>query len=697
MTDERQNLDSDPSTATAQPPAEPAPAAADGDTAAAAADQPQPDAAEAASPAEGDAAERSPQDRNGSAPAAEPQQAGGDEQEAAGGEDAGAAEAEPAGDEGGSEAVAAEGGEGVAAAETRAAGEQERGEAIAGGEAGGKPPSAAGDAPAEGEPIAAVGEIAGDEEVEAAEAVAAPTPSGEPAPPSVQAAETAAPVESEAGDAKATEGEAAAKPDEVPVSQPEASAASTAEGEAAATPAETSTPQPEASATSSAEGEAATQQPQTAASQPEAGAAPATEGEAAAPPAGETAATAAAAGTEAAAAEAAAPAEPEEPEDPALAALREAREKGTPVEGRVIGWNRGGFHVVVGEVTAFCPSSEMEVGRPKSPQSYVEKTFQFKVIKYQKKGRRVVLSRAAVLGEKRQQVLAELTPGSVAKGRVTSLPDFGAFVDLGGIEGLVHVSEISRGRVQHPKDALQIGQDVEVKVLKVEQGGERISLSMKDLEPDPWKGAGQRFGRGDRFSGKVLRKTEFGLFVELEPDVEGLLHVSQLPPGKSIDDAEYQPGQAVEGWVREVEPKRQRISLSLREVPSDDPWKEISQRFPEGESVEGTVESIAPFGVFVTLGPGVTGLLPNSQTGLPRGSNPARVFSPGQSVRVQVLSVDSRRKRISLGREGTRVEASKNDLQDFKRRERERERETPTAMAAAFARLRGQGEESDEP
>ncbi|HEX6202364.1 MAG TPA: S1 RNA-binding domain-containing protein, partial [Thermoanaerobaculia bacterium] len=387
----------------------------------------------------------------------------------------------------------------------------------------------------------------------------------------------------------------------------------------------------------------------------------------------------------------AAAAEPEEPEDPALAALREAREKGTPVEGRVIGWNRGGFHVVVGAVTAFCPSSEMEVGRPKSPQSYMEKTFSFKVIKYQKKGRRVVLSRAAVLGEKRQQVIAELAPGAIATGRVTSLPDFGAFVDLGGVEGLVHVSEISRGRVQHPKDALQIGQEVTVKVLKVEQDGERISLSMKDLEPDPWQGAGQRFGRGDRFSGKVLRKTDFGLFVELEPEVEGLLHVSQLPPGKSMEDAEYQPGQPLEGWVREVEPKRQRISLTLREVPTDDPWKSVTQRFPEGESVEGTVESIAPFGVFVTLAPGITGLLPNSQTGLPRGTNAARAFTPGQTVRVQVLSVDTRRKRISLGREGAHVEASKNDLQDFKRREREREREKPTAMAAAFARLRGDG------
>jgi small subunit ribosomal protein S1 len=387
--------------------------------------------------------------------------------------------------------------------------------------------------------------------------------------------------------------------------------------------------------------------------------------------------------------------ESEEPDDPALAELREARESGRAVEGRVIGWNRGGFHVVVGPITAFCPASEMELGRPKSPASYMEKNLDFKVIKYQKRGRRVVLSRSAVLTEQRDEIVQGLQPGSVLKGRVSSLPDFGAFVDVGGVEGLVHVSEISRRRVQRPKDVLELGQEVEVKVLKVEQGGERISLSMKDLEPDPWKAVGQRFHRGDHFSGKVLRKTDFGLFVELEPEVEGLLHVSQLPPGKSADDPSLAPGEPVEGWIREVDAKRQRLSLSLREVPKDDPWREIGKSFPEGEVVEGTVESIAPFGVFVTLAAGVTGLLPNSQTGLPRGTNAARAFKPGQSVRVQVLQVDARRKRISLGREGSHVEGSKSDLQAYRKQQRELEQGTKTAMAAAFARLRDDRDEEE--
>jgi small subunit ribosomal protein S1 len=377
-------------------------------------------------------------------------------------------------------------------------------------------------------------------------------------------------------------------------------------------------------------------------------------------------------------------------------ALREAKETGSTVTGKVIGWNRGGFHVVIDEVTAFCPASEMELGRPRSPETYMDREMDFKVAKFQRRGRRVVLSRSDLLKARRDEVLASLTPGTVVRGTVTSLPEFGAFVDLGGIEGLVHVSEISRARVKQPKDALQLGQEVEVKVLKVEKGGDRISLSMKELEPDPWQGVAQRYPRGDKFTGKVLRHADFGMFVELEPDVEGLVHVSQLPPGGDMKNEALQPGSTIEGWVREVDAKRQRISLSLREVPDEDPWKAAAKRFPEGELVEGTVESIAPFGVFINLAPGLTGLLPNSQTGLPRGTNPSRVYRPGQQTTVQVLSIDTRRKRISLGKEGSHVEATKADLQDFRKQQREDEKKSPSAMEAAFARLGLGGGEDEE-
>ena len=386
-----------------------------------------------------------------------------------------------------------------------------------------------------------------------------------------------------------------------------------------------------------------------------------------------------------------------EPEldDPALKELRKAKEEGTTVTGKVIGWNRGGFHVVIDEITAFCPASEMELGRPRSPETYMDREMDFKVAKFQRRGRRVVLSRSDLLKNKRDELLAGLKPGTVTEGVVTSLPDFGAFVDLGGVEGLVHVSEISRSRVKHPRDVLKSGQKVEVKVLKVEKGGDRISLSMKELEPDPWKGVAERYPRGSKFEGKILRHADFGMFVELEPDVEGLVHVSQLAPGVSMEADELKPGQTLEGWIREVDTKRGRISLSMREVPEDDPWKDVTTTLPEGEMVEGTVESIAPFGVFINLAPGLTGLLPNSQTGLPRGTNPNRAFNPGSTVSVQVLAVDPKRKRISLGREGSRVEATKADLQEFKKQQKQAEPSAPSAMEAAFAALGFGGDDEE--
>ncbi|MEM7480186.1 MAG: S1 RNA-binding domain-containing protein [Acidobacteriota bacterium] len=383
----------------------------------------------------------------------------------------------------------------------------------------------------------------------------------------------------------------------------------------------------------------------------------------------------------------------EEVEDtPEVAALREAKDNKTPVTGRVIGWNRGGFHIALEGFTAFCPNSEMEPGRPKDPATYLDKELTFRVIKVQKRGRRVVLSRAELAREERAakaaETLKKLEPGAVLKGTVSSVTDFGAFVDLGGVEGLVHVSEISRSRVGHAREAVQVGKDVEVKVLKVEQGGKRISLSMKALEPNPWDGVAERFPRGSEFTGKVVRKTDFGLFVELEADVDGLVHLSRLPHGVEMNDESLEVGKEVKGWVQEVEPKRQRISLSLREIPKNDPWQDATEQFPEGEAVEGTVESLAPFGVFINLAPGLTGLLPASEMGLPKHSNPGRVYPPGQKVKVQVVSIDRRRKRISLAKEGSAVEGSRNDYQAYVKQQKEAEATGMSAMEAAFAKLK---------
>lgn len=377
--------------------------------------------------------------------------------------------------------------------------------------------------------------------------------------------------------------------------------------------------------------------------------------------------------------------------------LRQAKKEKRPVTGKVIGWNQGGFHVVVDTITTFCPRSEMEIKNPKSPTVYVDHEYSFYVIKHQKKGKRIVLSRKAHLEEEREKILAnmqdELKPGKDLEGTVSSLTDFGAFVDIGGgIEGLVHVTELSNKRVNHPRDMVSVGDRVTVRVLKVEQGGNRISLSMKALEPNPWNEFAEGHPRGSTFQGKVVRKTDFGIFVELQPGLDGMIHTSQLPPGMNMDNEKLEIGKEIEGWVIRTEPGRERISLSLKEVPSEDPWKNIRERFPEGTSVKGQVEDVAPFGVFIQIEPGLTGLLPNSEMNLPRGQDRGKHFPPGKQVQVQVASVDPQRKRISLVPEGARIEGSRADYKDYLSQQKKKTSGGMTAMAAAFAKLKGEGE-----
>lgn len=387
-------------------------------------------------------------------------------------------------------------------------------------------------------------------------------------------------------------------------------------------------------------------------------------------------------------------------QDKVVQMLRTVKEEDGTIEGKVIGWNQGGFHVVIDGVTTFCPRSEMEIKNPKSPSFYMDKTFEFKVIKHQKRGRRIVLSRKKILMGEREDVVQDLyakaQSGETMEGRVSSLTDFGAFVDLGGIEGLVHVTEISHTRVGHPKDRLQVGQKVEVKVLKVEEDGDRISLSMKALEPNPWQSFADDNPRGSKFEGKVVRKTDFGVFVELQPGLDGMIHVSQLPPGMTLGADSLEVGNEIEGWVLRTEAGRERISLSLREVPEEDPWKNIRDRYPEGKIVEGEVEDVADFGVFILLEPGLTGLLPNSYLNLPRGQDAGRFFPPGKKVQIQVESVDPQRKRISLAQEGQRLEGGRADYKEYVQQQKKQEPAGMSAMEAAFAKLKEQQNQQQE-
>jgi small subunit ribosomal protein S1 len=254
-------------------------------------------------------------------------------------------------------------------------------------------------------------------------------------------------------------------------------------------------------------------------------------------------------------------------------------------------------------------------------------------------------------------------------------------VDLGGLDGLVHVSEISRKRVKHAKEALAVGQEVTVKVTKVENEGKRISLSMKELEKDPWDTLPERMAPGASFSGTVARHAEFGLFVEVEPGVDGLVHVSQLPPGVTLKDPAVAVGQTVQGWVREVEPGARRLSLTLREVSTSDPWDGIETRLGEGTVTNGEVENVAVFGVFVRLEAGLTGLIPNSENGLPHGTPAAKAFQAGQKIDVKVIGLDKQRKRISLSVAKAKEEADRKDLRSYREESARRESSEPQRIS----------------
>ena len=381
------------------------------------------------------------------------------------------------------------------------------------------------------------------------------------------------------------------------------------------------------------------------------------------------------------------------PTDPVSLKLLEHLESGKPIQGKVFGWNQGGYHVLIDGLLAFCPRSEIDLGNPKAPKKYIEKTYPFQVIEHRPQGNRFIVSRSKILEEERTKkqaaVKEKLAQGAVLEGRVTSLTGFGAFVDLGGgIEGMVHVSELSHRNVDQPKDLLKKGQKVQVKVLKIEQDGDRISLSMKALEANPWKEFAEKYPRGAEFTGKITGKTDFGVFVEVEPGMEGLVHVSALPPGASLEDETFTEGKEISGWVKDTEVKRKRISLSLKPVPTSDPWKDVTAKYPEGDSVTGTVEEIAPFGIFINLEPGLTGLLPNSEMNLPRGTHPGRVYAPGTEVKLQIARVEAKRKRITLVPEGSKIEGSRTDFKEYKQKAKESFSGGMPTLAAAFEKLK---------
>jgi len=369
--------------------------------------------------------------------------------------------------------------------------------------------------------------------------------------------------------------------------------------------------------------------------------------------------------------------------------LRQMFENRVPVEGKVSGRNKGGFDVSVGGLRAFCPLSQIALGKIDNPDQFLNQVLEFRVTELSDDGRRIVVSRAALLKEaaasRAEETRKAIVPGAELTGTIKTLTPFGAFVDLGGVDGLLHVSEMSRRRVNDPKELVQIGQSVRVKVIKVENGGKRISLSMKDQEPDPWSDIADRYPAGTPFTGKIVRSTDFGLFVEVEPGVDGLVHYSQLPFGVKQGDDSVAIGTGVSGWVREVDPSKKRLSLSLREIAVSDPWESAQQKYPIGKVVEGVVDHGAAPGIFVQLEPGLTGLIPSSEISVPPGGDPSKAYAAGEKVVVRVMSVDPLRKRISLSHEAAKAAAEREEYVKFMD-DRDGGNEGESAMALAFRR-----------
>jgi small subunit ribosomal protein S1 len=335
--------------------------------------------------------------------------------------------------------------------------------------------------------------------------------------------------------------------------------------------------------------------------------------------------------------------------------LEDALEKGNVVQGTINGKVKGGLTVMVNGIRAFLPGSLVDIRPVKDTTPYENKQMDFKVIKLDRKRNNVVVSRRAVLeanqGEERQKLLETLQEGAVVKGIVKNITDYGAFVDLGGIDGLLHITDLAWRRVKHPSEILTVGDEVQAKVLKFDQEKNRVSLGMKQLGEDPWVGLSRRYPPGTRLFGKVSNLTDYGAFVEIESGIEGLVHVSEMDwTNKNVHPSKVvQLGDEVEVMVLEIDEDRRRISLGMKQCMAN-PWEEFAMNHKKGDKVRGQIKSITDFGIFIGLPGGIDGLvhLSDLSWSLP-GEEAVRNYKKAEETEAMVLSIDVERERISLG------------------------------------------------
>jgi len=335
--------------------------------------------------------------------------------------------------------------------------------------------------------------------------------------------------------------------------------------------------------------------------------------------------------------------------------LEASMEQGSVVQGLVTSKVKGGLTVMINGIRAFLPGSLVDIRPVKDTSPYEGKQLDFKVIKLDRKRNNVVVSRRAVLeeslGEEREKLLATLSEGAVVKGIVKNITDYGAFVDLGGIDGLLHITDLAWRRVKHPSEVLAVGDEVTAKVLKFDQEKNRVSLGLKQLGDDPWVGLSRRYPPGTRLFGKVTNITDYGAFVEIESGIEGLVHVSEMDwTNKNIHPTKVvQLGDEVEVMILEIDEDRRRISLGMKQCMPN-PWDEFAMNHKKGDRVSGQIKSITDFGVFVGLPGGIDGLVHLSDLSWSNaGETAVRDYKKGQEVEAVVLAIDVERERISLG------------------------------------------------
>ena len=327
--------------------------------------------------------------------------------------------------------------------------------------------------------------------------------------------------------------------------------------------------------------------------------------------------------------------------------------EGGRVSGKVKAVIKGGLVVNIG-VEAFCPASQVDLQMPRNLQAYVGNSYEFKVVKLIPERENVVLSRRELIeqerAERREALLAEMMPGDIRKGTVKNLTDFGAFVDLNGLDGLLHITDMSWGRIAHPSDLLKVGQELDVVVLDVNREKARVSLGLKQKSANPWDNIENKFPVGTKIKGKVVNLVPYGAFIELEPGVEGLVHVTELSWTKRIAKASdvLKEGQEVEAVVLGINRDEQRISLGLRQLETN-PWESVDQRFPVGTRIKGKVRNLTSYGAFVELEEGLDGMVHVSDMSWTRKINhPSEMLKKGDEVEAQVIEVDKSTQRIAL-------------------------------------------------